>query len=140
VKLAKIKDFDSIWSEFKKNRNVFPHIRTDYLKRQIKKDNVIYDKGVILISNSYKRNVTLGNKKFKSGDHIIHQILNSKQGNGNATKVLKRYLGKIDNCRCILTVRRDNATARDFYEKNNFKCVGKINWSHNKIRGLIYST
>ena len=59
-----MKDFDTIWSEFKKNRDVFPHIRTDYLKRQIKNNNVIYQDGVILIIGKYKRKGTLGNVQY----------------------------------------------------------------------------
>tara|TARA_Y100000031_G_C8171599_1_gene362101 strand:- start:45 stop:476 length:432 start_codon:yes stop_codon:yes gene_type:complete len=139
MKLATISTKAKIWNIFKNYKKIFPHIRNDYLQRQIKSKNVIFDKGVVLINSTYQRKVSLGNKQFEKGTNIIHQIVNSKQGNGNATKVLKQYFKSLpNNTRCILTVRKSNKTAGKFYERNNFNVVGKINWSNNTIKGLIY--
>ena len=140
MKLATISRKAVIWSIFKNHRKVFPHIRTDYLQRQIESGNVIYDKGVVLITQLYKRTVSLGNSKFEKGTHIIHQIVNSKQGNGNANKVLNKFIKTLPkNTDCILTVRKSNRTARKFYRMNGFKTIGSINWSNNSIEGLIYN-
>ena len=139
VRIAKLNQLEKVWSVFKENRTYFPHIRTDYLKRQIKSKKVIFHKGVVLIDSTYQRTVSLGNKQFEKGTNIIHQIVNSKQGNGNATKVLKQYFKRLpNNSKCILTVRKSNKIARKFYKRNKFQVVGKINWSNNSIKGLIY--
>jgi len=134
---ATLKNFDEIYSVFKQNRKIFPHIRTDYLKRQIKRNNVIFDSGVILIKGVYKKTVHLGNQTYQKGTNIIHQIVNSEKGNGNANKVLNNFLTSIKN-KVILTVRNSNKVARNFYEKNDFKQAGLINWSNNTIKGVIY--
>jgi len=137
MKLATIKQFDKIRSIFKKYKKVFPHIRMDYLKRQIKSKNVIFEKEVVLIKGQYQRKVNLGNKTFDKGTFIIHQIANGHQGNGKAKTVLNKFINSINN-KIILTVRKSNIIARRFYERNYFKKVGKIFWLNNKIEGVIY--
>ena len=139
VKIATIVDKAEVLNIFKKQRKVFPHIRTDYIQRQIQSKNVVFDKKVIIINQQYKRDVSLGDKKFEKGTCIIHQIVNAKQGNGNAYKILNKFVKSLpQNADCILTVRKSNHTARRFYKKNGFKSVGNINWSNNSIEGLIY--
>jgi len=128
-----------VWDIFKKHRSIFPHIRTDYLKRQLSKNNVIFDKGVVIVNNEYQRKVKLNKKVFEKGTYIIHQIVNSVRGNGNATKVLKKFLNSLTNVRrCILTVRKSNIVARKFYERMGFKQVDTISWSNKTIKGIIY--
>jgi len=134
---ATLKDFDNIWSIFKKYKNVFPHIRTDYLKRQIKNRNVIFENNVVLVTSKYKRKVNLGNRTFDKNTIIIHQIVNDDVGNGCSSVLIKKFLNEVRN-KIILTVRKSNEIARRFYEKNNFKEVGKIFWSNNQIEGVIY--
>ena len=134
---ATLKDFDKIWSIFKKYKNVFPHIRTDYLKRQIKSRNVIFENNVVLITSKYKRKVNLGNRTFDKDTIIIHQIVNDAIGNGCSSVLFKKFLNEVRN-KIILTVRKSNEIARRFYKKNNFKKVGKIFWSNNQIEGVIY--
>ena len=139
MKVATLQDKAVVWNIFKKHRNIFPHLRTDYLKRQIVVDNVIFDKGVVIVNNEYKRQVKLNNKVFEKGTYIIHQIVNAVRGNGNATKVLKKFLNSLTNARsCILTVRKSNLVARKFYEKMGFKKVDTISWSNKTIKGIIY--
>ena len=137
MKLATLKNYDVIWSIFKKYKKVFPHIRTDYLKRQIKNNNVIFENDVVIVKDTYKRKVNLGNTSFDKGTTIIHQIANNNQGNGYSSVVLNKFLNEVKN-KVILTVRKSNQIARKFYEKNNFKEVGKICWQNNQIEGVIY--
>ena len=139
MKLATLKNYDDIWSIFKKYKKVFPHIRTDYLKRQIKNNNVIFENDVVIVKDTYKRKVNLGNTSFDKGTTIIHQIANNNQGNGYSSVVLNKFLNEVKN-KVILTVRKSNQIARKFYEKNNFKEVGKICWQNNQIEGVIYET
>ena len=137
MKLATLKNYDVIWSIFKKYKKVFPHIRTDYLKRQIKNNNVIFENDVVIVKDTYKRKVNLGNTSFDKGTTIIHQIANNNQGNGYSSVVLNKFLNEVKN-KVILTVRKSNQIARKFYEKNNFEEVGKICWQNNQIEGVIY--
>lgn len=136
---ATIKNKSAIWTIFKMYRKILPHIRTDYLQRHIESKNVIYEKKVVIIWQQYQRAVTLGNQKIAKGTYIVHQIVNGKQGDGNANKVLNKFLKTLPiKSECILTVRRSNHIARRFYKKNGFRPFGIINWSNNKIDGLIY--
>ena len=64
MKLATLKNYDVIWSIFKKYKKVFPHIRTDYLKRQIKNNNVIFENDVVIVKDTYKRKVKVENKYY----------------------------------------------------------------------------
>jgi RimJ/RimL family protein N-acetyltransferase len=139
MKLATITQLAVVWNIFKQHKKVFPHLRTDYLKRQIVVKNVIFDEGVVIVNNEYKRKVKLNKKVFEKGTYIIHQIVNSVQGNGKASKVLNKFLNSLTNVRkCILTVRKSNLTARKFYEKNGFKKVDTISWSNKTIAGIVY--
>ena len=139
MKFATLSQSNIVWDIFKKHRPIFPHIRTDYLKRQICRKNVIFDEGVVIVNNEYKRKVKLNKKVFEKGTYIIHQIVNSVQGNGKASKVLNKFLNSLTNVRkCILTVRKSNLTARKFYEKNGFKKVDTISWSNKTIAGIVY--
>lgn len=138
MKFVALKDFDKVWEIFKiYKKEYLPHIRTDYVKRQIKKKSIILEKNVVINFDVYKRNVKLGNKLFQKGTTIIHQIANKNQRNGNAKIVLKKFLKEM-NKPIILSVRNDNKIAVKFYLKNKFKKVGKINWINNKIKGSIY--
>jgi len=139
MNLATLSQSAIVWNIFKKHRSIFPHIRTDYLKRQICRKNVIFDEGVVIVNNEYKRKVKLNKKVFEKGTYIIHQIVNSVQGNGKASKVLNKFLNSLTNVRkCILTVRKSNLTAIKFYEKNGFKKVDTISWSNKTIKGIVY--
>ena len=116
MKIATIENYDEIWSVFKKNRDIFPHIRADYLKREINKSNVIFDSGVIIVKGVYQKKVHLGDQTFEKGTSIIHQIVNSERGNGNASKILKKFLDE-SNDKVILTVRKSNEVARNWYNQ-----------------------
>ena len=142
MKLATIKDQSTLYNIFKQNKSIFPHIRTDYLKRQVNRKNVIFDDGVVIVKNEYKRQVTLNKKIFKKGTYIIHQIVNSIKGNGVAENILTRFLLDLQLNgveKCILTVRESNIRARRFYKRLGFRKVDTISWSNNKIKGIVYS-
>ena len=142
MKLATTKDQSTIWNVFKQNRSIFPHIRTDYLKRQVIANNVVFEDGIIIVNNRYQRRVTLNKKVFEKDTYIIHQVVNSKKGNGIAENILTRFLTelKIGGVKkCILTVRKSNLRARQFYKKLGFRMVDTISWSKNRIKGIVYS-
>ena len=116
VKFAEDKDYITIVETFKKHKEFFPHIRTDYLKRCIinsfsesklesknKSNNLmIFDKGVVITYSFYKRKNKIGNTLAQPGDCILHQIVAEKR-DGSAKEVL-----------------------HDFFNYVNFKCCSQV--------------
>ncbi len=84
MQLAKVFQLKEIVRVFQSWRSVFPHVRQDYLKRKILAKECVYHNGVIITFNQYKVRVALGSVTIPKGSYIIHQIVNSKQGNGEA--------------------------------------------------------
>ena len=52
---AKETDFEAVKEIFYQHKKWFPHIRTDYMKRMIAKNNLIYDNDVVITYKFYKR-------------------------------------------------------------------------------------
>jgi hypothetical protein len=137
IPIAVSSDYDSIKSAFAKNRDMFPHIRTDYILRMIHRCNCVYSDGVIIFFNFYKRNNKIGNVVAPKGSCTIKQILNTQPGNGNAGKVLNDFLMWAERD-VYLSVRASNSRAIQFYKKNKFNLVGEIGWKKGTILGHVY--
>jgi hypothetical protein len=71
------------------------------------------------------------------GDAHVAQLINTVPGNGNASRVLKRFFDTM-GVDIWLTVRASNTRARAFYAKNNMLEVGDISWSGGSLAGKIY--
>lgn len=137
IPVATISDYEYVKAAFAANRDLFPHIRTDYIYNMIERCNCIVYDGVIIMYNFYKRNNTIGNVVAPKGSCTIKQILNTDKGNGKAGIVLNNFLqwaGKD----VYLSVRADNLRAIKFYQKNSFELVGTINWKNGTIPGHVY--
>ena len=132
---AKLEDFDKIKNIFKGYRDIFPYLRFDSLKNKIEEGKVIYDSGVVITYNKYKRNQKLGNVQAKKGDIVIQEIV--KEENGNSVDVFNRFADFVQSD-IWLTVRRDNQKAKRFYEKVNMKVVGEVVWSKGTLMGDVY--
>ena len=134
---AKDSDFDTVWNIFKNNKKYFPHIRTDYLKRNIARGQVVLDQDVIIVYNIYKRKQRLNDDILaQPGDCILHQIV-AKNRNGSAKEVLNRFF-KYINTRVFLSVRSENDIAKKFYEKNGMLKIGNTSWAKGTVPGDIY--
>ena len=105
---ATIEDFDVVKGIFKENRDVFPYLRFDSLKNKIEEGKVVYDKGVVITYNKYKRKQKLGNVEAKMGDIVIQEIV--KEEGGSAVDVFVRFVDFVEED-VWLTVRRDNKRA-----------------------------
>jgi len=140
MRLAKVSQLKDIVRVFQSWRSVFPHVRQDYLKRKILAKECVYHNGVIITFNQYKVRVTLGSVTIPKGSYIIHQIVNAKQGNGEASRVMDRLCEVIaqKNEDVYLTVRADNKVARSFYRHKGFKKAGDIAWANGTLPGMIY--
>lgn len=131
---------DEIYNHFYNCREWFPHIRKDYVERNISAGKVVYDSGVVIIFNQYQRRQRIGTVEAQRGDFILHQILNPYRNTGQpscASSVLHRF--------CVecaapvwLSVRADNDRAARFYSKNNFKLVGNTSWMNGTLPGLVF--
>jgi hypothetical protein len=132
---AKLEDFDKIKNIFKGYRDIFPYLRFDSLKNKIEEGKVIYDSGVVITYNRYKRNQKLGDTQAKKGDIVIQEIV--KEEKGNSVDVFNRFADFVQSD-IWLTVRRDNQKAKRFYEKVNMKVVGEVVWSKGTLMGDVY--
>ena len=134
---AKETDFETVKEIFYQHKKWFPHIRTDYMKRMIAKDNLILDNDVIITYNFYKRKQKIGNVIAQQGDCILHQIA-AKYHNGSASRVLQKFFEFVNPRRVFLSVRSDNEIAKKFYLKNNMKLVGTTSWARGTLPGDVY--
>ena len=134
---AKETDFESVKEIFYKHKKWFPHIRTDYMKRMIAKENLIYDNDVVITYNFYKRKQRIGDVIAQQGDCILHQIA-AKNHNGSASQALQNFFDFVKPRRVFLSVRSDNKIAKKFYLKNNMKLVGATSWARGTLPGDVY--
>ena len=134
---AKETDFETVKEIFYQHKKWFPHIRTDYMKRMIAKDNLILDNDVVITYNFYKRKQRIGNVIAQQGDCILHQIA-AKYHNGSASQVLQKFFEFVNPRRVFLSVRSDNEIAKKFYVKNNMKLIGSTTWAKGTLPGDVY--
>jgi RimJ/RimL family protein N-acetyltransferase len=134
---AKEIDFESVKEIFYQHKKWFPHIRTDYMKRQIAQGNLIYDNDVVITYKFYKRKQKIGEIIAQQGDCILHQIA-AKHKNGSASTALQKFFEFVKPRRVFLSVRSDNEIAKKFYVKNNMKLVGTTTWAKGTLPGKVY--
>ena len=134
---AKATDFESEKEIFYQHKKWFPHIRTDYMKRMIAKNNLIYDNDVVITYNFYKRKQRIGDVIAQQGDCILHQIA-AKYHNGSASQALQKFFEFVNPRRVYLSVRSDNEIAKKFYVKNNMKLIGSTTWAKGTLPGDVY--
>ena len=134
---AKETDFESVKEIFYQHKKWFPHIRTDYMKRMIAKENLIFDNDVVITYNFYKRKQRIGDVIAQQGDCILHQIA-AKNHNGSASQALQNFFDFVKPRRVFLSVRSDNEIAKKFYLKNNMKLVGATSWARGTLPGDVY--
>lgn len=137
---ATIEDFDEVWKVFQDNKEWFPHVWNTKVKKRLINNELIFQDGIVITYSKSKRNGKIGRDtdvSITKGDYVIHQIINSKQGNGNAEKVIKEYFDHV-NQNVYLTVRSENITANKFYEKVGMSMVGNISWSKGTMSGNVW--
>ena len=120
---AKDTDFDVVKDIFYQHKQWFPHIRTDYIRREI---GIAY--------NYYKRKQKIGDIQAQQGDCVLHQI--AAKNKGTASQVLQRFF-KWTNRRVFLSVRSDNVIAKVFYERNNMRLIGQTSWTKDGVKNAL---
>ena len=136
--LATEEDFPEIWEIFKKYRDIFPHIRTDYLKRMIAEKKMIYQDGVVITFNQYKHRQKQGTMQAQKDDFVLKQIVTSEQGRGETKRVVELFFDYCFPFPIWLSVRTDNERARAFYVKMGMEEVGTTTWAKGTLPGTIY--
>jgi FR47-like protein len=138
---ASLGDLKEIYRHFQAHRDVFPHVRQDALKRRIEAHQCIWQNGVIITYQRYKKRTRIGGVQVPAGAIMLHQILNSDQFNGTGSRVFRQFVDEIvkpSGGDLYLSVRKDNTTACDFYERHGMKVEGTVTWKNRTIPGLIY--
>lgn len=136
---ASVSDVTVIYGAFQTRKDVFPHVRSDYVHRACEQGRCIYDSGIVIIWQQYVKTVRLGSVTIPKGSVMLHQILNTTDARETAADVFKRFCELVKGLGPIyLSVRESNARARRFYEKHGMTPAGRIAWSGGKIPGLIY--
>ena len=131
---AKDTDFDVVKDIFYQHKQWFPHIRTDYIRREIAKGHLILDNDVVIAYNYYKRKQKIGDVQAQQGDCVLHQI--AAKNKGTASQVLQRFF-KWTNRRVFLSVRSDNVIAKVFYERNNMRLIGQTSWTKDGVKNAL---
>ena len=134
---ADLSDFEEVKNIFYQYRDIFPHIRTDYLTRQIVGGHCIFKGGIVITYNFYKRPQQIGTVLAGKFNCILHQIVKDTNKYTSASSVLKEFFEYVKTD-VWLSVRRDNIVAKKFYEKNGMKLVGECSWADETLPGDVY--
>ena len=138
---ASLRDLKAIYSHFQSRRDVFPHVRQDKLRRMIEAGQVVWQHGVVITYQQYKKRTRVGDVQVPAGAIMLHQILNSQQFSGEGRRVFLQFVAEIvkpSGGDLYLSVRRDNSIACRFYERHGMRVAGTVAWSHGSIPGLIF--
>jgi hypothetical protein len=137
--IATQKQAKEIYAIFRKFKDIFPHMRFDYLQRKIDKGECVYKDGVAITYTVYKRKNKIGRCMANKGDAVIHQIVNENPSNGKSRDVLCDFLEQTVPGRTVwLSVRENNDRACGFYKKMNFKLKGEISWMRGLLAGYVF--
>ena len=117
--------------------DIFPHVRQDVLRRRIDVQQCILQEGVAITFQQYKKRTPVGDIDIPAKSIVLHQIVNGGAGG----KVFDRFCKEIvvpSGGDLYLTVRKENRTACDFYERHGMWSVGRVAWSGGTLPGLVY--
>ena len=136
---ATIDNLDEIMDVFKQYKEIFPHIRKDKIQTMIENDNVVWEEGVLITYNHYRRKQKVGTYEAQKGDCILHQIAAKNQGDGSGKRVFEHFLHFNRGRDVVLSVRSENDRAIKFYKKYNFIKVSDITWGkEGQVKGEVY--
>jgi hypothetical protein len=124
-----------IYSLMNTRKDIFPHIRFDYVQRACREGRCVYEDGVVIIYQRYKRTVQLGTVRIPAGSVMLHQII-SKYPKA-ASRVFPRFCDAVE-ADVYLSVRESNVWARAFYERMGMTAIGTVSWMQGALPGVIY--
>ena len=138
---AQSDDLKIIYSTFHTRLDIFPHIRQDALKRRIEAHQCVWQDGVAITFQQYRKRTQVGTVAIPAKSIMLHQIINSNQFSGAGGRMFEAFFEEIvipSGGDLYLSVRTANVVACDFYEKHGMECVGTVVWSGGTLPGKIY--
>lgn len=72
MKHATLFDLKEIYAQFRKRKDVFPHIRQGKLRRVIEAGQVVWKNGVVITYQRYKRRTCIGDIEIPAGSIMLH--------------------------------------------------------------------
>ena len=133
-------DFDEAWKVYHDNKAWFPHVRKSHVRTRLESNQLILEDGVLITYHKNTSSRKVGRDtdvSVTAGSHMIHQIINSTPGKGNAQSVMNQFFDFVGTD-VYLTVRSENTAANKFYDKIGMKKVGYINWSGGNMPGFVW--
>ncbi len=125
---ANVDELHEIFAHFRAQRDIFPHIRQDALQRRIEAGQCVYEEGVVITYQQYKKRTRVGDVDVPRGAVMLHQIVNSQRFNGAGHRVFERFCDEVVKPlggKVYLSVRADNTVARHFYERHGMAVVAR---------------
>src|SRR6266404_5263497 len=95
MKHARLSDLKEIYAQFQKRKDVFPHVRQDKLRRMIEAGQVVWQDGVVITYQRYKKRTRVGDIDIPRGSVMLHQIVNGKQFSGAGGRVFEQFVKEI---------------------------------------------
>jgi hypothetical protein len=140
MRYATLTDLQEI-SRLMRAHEELKHVRQDKLKKRIEAKQCIYQDGVAITFQQYKKRTPLGDINIPAGAIMLHQIVNGKQFSGAGGRVFEQFVREIVeplHGDLYLSVRKANAVACSFYERHGMSVVGKVVWAKGTLPGVIY--
>lgn len=138
MRYATLDDLQEI-ARFMRVHEELKHVRQDKLKKRIERQECVYQDGVAITFQTYKKKTRVGDLDIPAGSIMLHQIVNGKQFSGAGGRVFEQFVKEIVNGGDVyLTVRAANTIACEFYERHGMHVAGKVVWASGTLPGLIY--
>jgi hypothetical protein len=141
MRLAKLSELKTIYGLFSTRIDIFPHIRQDAVRRRIEAKQCIFEDGVAITFQQYKKRTRVGEVDIPAKSIMLHQIVSGNQFSGVGGRVFDRFFEDVvvpGGGDLYLAARSENAVACKFYERHGMKVAGKVSWSGGAIPGLVY--
>jgi hypothetical protein len=101
-----------IYNLFNTRRDIFPHVRQDALKRRIEAGQCIFEEGVAITFQQYRKCTRIGEVDIPAKSIMLHQIINGGQFNGAGGRVFERFFEEVvvpSGGALYLSVRAENS-------------------------------
>jgi hypothetical protein len=103
MKHATLSDLKEIYWQFQKRKDVFPHVRRDKLQKMIEKSLVIWQDGVVITYQQYKKKTRVGDLDIPAGSIMLHQILNSQQFSGKGSELFEQFVREVVGPQAVIS-------------------------------------
>lgn len=140
MRSATLDDLKEIY-RFMQAHEELRHVRQDKLKKRIEAGQCVYQDGVVITYQQYKKRTRVGDVPVPAGAIMLHQIVNSKQFGGAAGRVFDHFVEEIvkpSGGDLYLSVRRANTVACRFYERQGMRVAGAVAWRNGTVPGRVY--